>query len=68
LDEPHSAGQVSKCIKEGSLMLWTILMIAIVVWMAELGLQFGLNVLPLLLVLAAVVLVMKHMFRRRSFN
>jgi hypothetical protein len=49
-------------------MLWTILMIAIVVWMAGLGLQFGLNVLPLLLVLAAVVLVMKHMFRRRSFS
>jgi hypothetical protein len=48
-------------------MLWTILMIAIVVWMVGLGLHFGINALPLLLVLAAIVLGMKHLFRRRSF-
>lgn len=49
-------------------MLWTIFMIATVVWMLGLGLHFGISVLPLLLVLAAIVLGTKHMFRRRSFN
>jgi hypothetical protein len=49
-------------------MLWTILMIATVVWMVGLGLRFGISALPLLLVLAAIVLGTKHMFRRRSFN
>jgi hypothetical protein len=43
-------------------MLRTILMIAIVVWMVGLGFHFGENVLPLLLVVAAIVLVMKHTF------
>lgn len=49
-------------------MLWTILMIAIVVWMVGLGLHFGIGVFPLLLVLASIVLVTKRMFRRRFFN
>jgi hypothetical protein len=49
-------------------MLWTILMIAIVVWMVGLGLHYGISALPLLLVLAAIILGTKHMFRRRSFN
>ena len=49
-------------------MLWTILTIAIVVWMLGLVFHFGGNVLPLLLVVAAIVLVMKYMFRRRSVN
>lgn len=47
-------------------MLRTIFMIAIFVWMATLGLQFGAAVLPLLLVVAGIVLAMDHMFRRRS--
>ncbi len=49
-------------------MLWTILMIATVVWMVGLGLHYGISALPLLLVLAIFMLVIKHMFRRRSFN
>ena len=49
-------------------MLETVLKIAIVVWMVGLGLQFGINAYPILLVLTAIMLVMKHMFRRRSFN
>jgi len=49
-------------------MLRTILKIAIVVWMVGLALQFGVNAFPVLLVLAAIMLVMKHMFRRRSVN
>ena len=47
-------------------MLRTIFMIAIFVWMAILGLQFGAAVLPLLLVVTGIVLAMDHMFRRRS--
>jgi hypothetical protein len=43
-------------------------MIVIVVWMLGLLFHFGGNVLPLLLVVAAIVLVMKYMFRRRTFN
>jgi hypothetical protein len=50
----------------GRLMLRTIFMIAIFVWMAVLGLQFGTAVLPLLLVVTGIVLAMDHMFRRRS--
>ncbi len=49
-------------------MLWTIFTIAIVVWMLGLVFHFGGNVLPLLLVVAAIVLVMKYMFRRQAFN
>jgi Family of unknown function (DUF5670) len=49
-------------------MLWTIFMIAIAVWMMGLVFQFGGSILHLLLVVAAIVLVMNHMFRRRSFN
>jgi uncharacterized membrane protein len=49
-------------------MLWTFLMIVIVVWMVGLGLHYGISALPLLLVLAIFMLVMKHMFRRRSSN
>ncbi len=49
-------------------MLGTFLMIVIVVWMVGLELHYGINALPLLLVLAIVMFVMKHIFRRRSFN
>lgn len=49
-------------------MLWTISTIAIVVWMLGLLFHFGGNVLPLLLVVAAIVLVMKYTFRHRVFN
>lgn len=49
-------------------MLWTIFMISIAVWMVGLVFHFGGSVLPLLLVIAAIVLVMDHMFRRRSFR
>jgi len=43
-------------------------MIAAVVWMVGLELRYGISALPLLLVLAMIMLGMKHMFRRRSFN
>jgi hypothetical protein len=49
-------------------MLWTIFMISITAWMVGLVFHFGGRVLPLLLVVAAIVLVMNHMFRRRSFR
>ena len=49
-------------------MLWAVLVIAIVVWMLGLVFHFGGNILPLLLVVAAIVLVMKYMFRRRTLN
>jgi hypothetical protein len=66
--EPISPGRLKNASREGASMLRTILMIAIVVWIVDLGLHFGGRVLPLLLVVAAMVLVMNHMFRRRSFN
>lgn len=47
-------------------MLGTIFMLAIFVWMAILGLQFGAAILPLFLVVTGIVLAMDHMFRRRS--
>jgi hypothetical protein len=50
----------------GRLMLRTIFMVAIFVWIATLGLQFGTAVLPLLLVVTGIVLAMDHMFHRRS--
>ncbi len=49
-------------------MLRTILMIVIFVWMVGLELQFGEQVLPLLLVVAAMTLVMDHIFCRRSLK
>ena len=49
-------------------MLWTIFMISIAVWMVGLVFRFGGSVLHLLLVVAVIVLVMDHMFRRRSFR
>jgi hypothetical protein len=49
-------------------MLRTILMIAIVVWMVGLGLHFGADAFPFLLVVAAIVLAMNHVLHRRSFN
>jgi ABC-type iron transport system FetAB permease component len=49
-------------------MLRTVLPIVIVIWMLGLVFHFGGNILPLLLVVAAIVLVMKYMFRRRTLN
>ena len=49
-------------------MLRTIFMISIAVWMVGLVFHFGGSVLHLLLVVAVIVLVMDHMFRRRSFR
>ena len=47
-------------------MLRTIFFLAVMVWMLGLVLQFGGSVLHLLLVVAAIMLVMKHTFPRRS--
>jgi Family of unknown function (DUF5670) len=60
--------RVGKTHQGESLMLWTILTIVIVVWMLGLVFHFGGNILPLLLVVAAIVLVMKYMFHRRTLN
>jgi hypothetical protein len=46
-------------------MLRTIFFLVAAIWMLWLMLQFGESVLPLLLVVGAIVLVMKHMFPRR---
>jgi hypothetical protein len=49
-------------------MLHTILMTVMFVWMVGLELQFGERVLPLLLVVAAMTVVMDHIFCRRSLK
>jgi hypothetical protein len=51
----------------GTLMLRTVLMIAMFGWLIDLGFQFGTGILPLLLVVTAIVLALNHMFRRRLF-
>jgi len=43
-------------------------MIVMFVWMVGLELQFGERVLPLLLVVAAMTVVMDHIFCRRSLK
>jgi len=52
----------------GSLMLRTIFFMAIAIWMLGLMLQFGEGILPLLVVVASILLVMKRAFRRRSLH
>ncbi|HMC29594.1 MAG TPA: DUF5670 family protein [Candidatus Angelobacter sp.] len=49
-------------------MLRTIFFLAVMIWMLGLMLQFGGSVLHLLLVVAAIMLVMKHTFPRHSFH
>jgi hypothetical protein len=48
------------------LVLRTIFSLAVMTWMLGLVLQFGGSVLHLLLVVAAIMLVMKYTFPRRS--
>ena len=49
-------------------MLRTIFFLAVGIWMLGLMLQFGGSVIHLLLVVAVIMLVMKHTFRRRSLD
>jgi hypothetical protein len=59
-------GQAESNASGGPLMLRTIFLLASAMWMLGLMLQFGGSVLPLLLVIASLLLVMKHIFRRPS--
>jgi hypothetical protein len=47
-------------------MLRTIFFLTVMIWMLGLMLQFGGSVLHLLLVVAAIMLIMKYTFLRRS--
>jgi len=47
-------------------MLRTIFSLAVLIWMLGLMLQFGGSALHLLLVVAAIMLIMKYTFPRRS--
>lgn len=47
-------------------MLRTIIFVTVAIWMLGLMLQFGESVLPLMLVVAAIVLMIKYTFPRRS--
>lgn len=49
-------------------MLKTIFFLTVVIWMLGLMLQFGGSVLYLLLVVAAIMLVMKHTFQRQFLH
>jgi hypothetical protein len=49
-------------------MLWTLFMFLMVVWIAGLGLRLGGSVIHLLLVLAGILLLMKLLIHRTSFN
>ncbi len=49
-------------------MLRTIFFLAAAIWMLGLMLQFGESVLPSLLVVASILLAMKHTFRRRPLH
>jgi Family of unknown function (DUF5670) len=49
-------------------MLRTIFLVIVMIWMLGLALQFGGSIFPLLLVVAAIVLVMNYTFWRHSFN
>jgi hypothetical protein len=47
-------------------MLRTVFSLAVLIWMLGLMLQFGGSVLHLLLAVAAIMLIMKYTFLRRS--
>ncbi|HWH57953.1 MAG TPA: DUF5670 family protein [Terriglobales bacterium] len=49
-------------------MLWTVFAFLMVVWMVALTLHFGGAAIPMLLVLALLVLLLKLVIRRTSFN
>jgi len=49
-------------------MLWTVFIVLTVVWMLGLVFHFGGSVIPLLLVLSLIVLLVKLVIRRTSFN
>ena len=52
----------------GVLMLWTVFIFLMVAWVLGLLFHFGGVVIPLVLVLALVVLLLKLVIRRTSFN
>jgi hypothetical protein len=52
----------------GGLMLWTVFMLLVAAWMLGLIFHFGGSVIPLLLVLSLMVLLVKLVIRRTSFN
>jgi hypothetical protein len=49
-------------------MLWTVFTFLMVVWALALVFHFGGVVIPLVLVLALLVLLLKLVIRRTSFN
>jgi len=49
-------------------LLWTIFTVFMLLWMLELALQFGANVMPLLLVVGTIFLAVKQVFRRTSLS
>lgn len=49
-------------------MLWTIFTLLVSIWALGLIFRFGPVVVPLVLVLALIVLLLKMVIRRTSFN
>jgi hypothetical protein len=49
-------------------MLWTVFSFLMVVWMLGLRFHFGGMIIPLVLVLALIVLMLKLVILRTSFN
>ena len=49
-------------------MLWTLFMFLMMVWIAGLGFRSGGSAIHLLLVLAGILLMMKLLIHRTSFN
>jgi hypothetical protein len=50
------------------MMLWTVFTFLMVAWMLRLVFHFGGMVTPLILVLALIMLLLKLVIRRTSFN